>query len=184
MMLTTGDFGYGIYVDDISAGQEIYSNIFFNVGDATGDFLMYTNGIFAGVDENGTVLSDSYWYSRVVNGLAAKPEEGEEGYELWKERWPILYRYNLDISKEGELDCSYTMVNYIKNNAIIGSEFTEPERNPESNSAAERYGVFEGNKNYSIDENPFFNDPTHGDYSFKDGVSFGNIDFTKIGLKY
>ncbi len=206
-----GNPGYGIYIDDVSSGQEIYGNIFFNagahavtlhacndnevhdniiinqvnnLGEAKGDFLMYTNGIFDGVDENGNVLSSDYWYNRVVFGLSFKPEEGEEGYELWKERWPILYRYNLDISKEGEPDCAYTMVNYIKNNAIIGSEFTEPEKNPESGSSAERYGVFEGNKNYSIDENPFFNDPTHGDYSFKDGVSFGNIDFTKMGLKH
>ncbi len=241
MMLTTGDFGavymngllafrsnvirynlftnikgipgYGIYIDDISSGQEIYGNIFYNAGahavtlhacrdnevhdniiinrgrghtncQYDGDFLMYTEGIFAGVDEDGNVVSESYWYNRNVYGLSLKPEEGEEGYELWLERWPILYRYNFDITKEGELDCMYTMVNYIKNNAIIGPEFTEPEHDPESGSAAARYGVFEGNKNYSLDENPFFVDPTHGDYRMREDADFFSIDFSSIGLKH
>jgi len=32
--------------------------------------------------------------------------------------------------------------------------------------------------------NNWFVDPTHGDYRFKTGVSFADIDFDKIGIQY
>ena len=47
----------------------------------------------------------------------------------------------------------------------------------------EKFGIKENNVAYGIDDNKFFTDPTHGDYTFKDGKAPISFDFSKIGIQ-
>ncbi|MBR6916383.1 MAG: hypothetical protein IKN36_08490, partial [Clostridia bacterium] len=44
-----------------------------------------------------------------------------------------------------------------------------------------KYSTIEGNVGYTVDENPFFVNPSRGDYRLKDGVDFPDIKFEDIG---
>ena len=48
-------------------------------------------------------------------------------------------------------------------------------------SIADKFGVFEGNKELTTDTNDYFVDPTNGDYSPKDSSVMPNNHFDKIG---
>jgi len=45
----------------------------------------------------------------------------------------------------------------------------------------ERYSVMEGERLYTLAENPLFVNPTLGDYRVRDEVDFPDIQFEKIG---
>ena len=189
---------YGIYLDSHSSGQKVYGNIFYNAGDVAvavnsgrdndvhdnicintvpnSDFLLYNAGLY-GLIQDGTAdqYEQSEWWqyykSQIVN-------PGEDAYDMWREKWPILYNYNTDPSKVGEPECIFTTVNYIRNNVAIGAPI-------EYSEYCKLFGVVENNTEYPLSENPFFVDPTHGDYTIvKDAERFTvDIDFNKIGIQ-
>ena len=45
----------------------------------------------------------------------------------------------------------------------------------------EEFAIDEGNASYTLDENSFFKNPTHGDYSIIEGADIYDIQFEKIG---
>ena len=86
-----------------------------------------------------------------------------------------MYAYNIDPSKVGEVECLFTTVHYLKNNYSFGNHpggFGE---------VGDKFGVLENNLSFDLDENPIFVDPTHGDYSIREGVDFLDNHFYKIG---
>ena len=110
-----------------------------------------------------------------MNKLKNKiPQPGEPGYEMWSERWPILYQYNDDFSKLGEVECIFTTVNYVTDNYQIGDK-------PIEERAYLLYGVGQDtNKVLTLEVNPFFVDPTHGDYRIREGSDF-DLPVEKMG---
>ncbi|MBR5633435.1 MAG: right-handed parallel beta-helix repeat-containing protein, partial [Clostridia bacterium] len=190
---------YCIYLDGDSAGVEIYGNLFYDSGacgitmDCTRDHIVHDNVyINSNYSEYRRFLFSSilhhtadyletgtYEPGAAMNGgetsVEKVPKEGEQGYDQWKTRWPILYKYHDDITKLGEVECVYTTVNYIENNCIIDNkEITE--------DAYLKYGVGKGtNDAIPNTQNPFFADPTHGDYSITDTTKFPDNHFDKIG---
>ena len=186
-----GGSKYGIYLDDGTAGQQVYGNIFYNVKGQNIVFnggrdnvvhdnvfikaawISYGPGLYSLIEEGTPELvteHDNYKY--LMNNLV---KEGEDGYDLWKERWPIMYAYNIDPSKVGEVECLFTTVHYLKNNYSFGNHpggFGE---------VGDKFGVLENNLSFDLDENPIFTDPTHGDYSIREGVDFLDNQFYKIG---
>lgn len=184
---------YGVYLDGAS-GQEVYGNLFYNAGDHavtlnggrdnevydniiinnrhSGDFLMYNSGLYEAI-VNGTNSPGSDF----LNRLSYKPAVGSEWYEMWYGRWPQIYNYTFDAADVGDINCVFTTINYIKNNTAIGSAII-------SENMREMYDMFgdtENNIESSLDANPYFEDPTHGDYRIREDADFFKIPLEQIG---
>ncbi len=175
---------YSIYLDGDSNNTEIYGNLFYDAGtcgvtiNGGRDHLIHDNvyiqnkndGRFLFTNLNPAtaeyLYEDDFSYEpgsanemkTLVNDI---PHEGHEGYEEWKERWPILYRYNDDFANLGDPDCLFTTINYVYDNYLIGDEEIKEDAyvrfTPEENKKSQKY--------LDLDDNPFFKDPTHGDYT-------------------
>ena len=197
MNMDTSKEAYGIYIDECGSGQEVFENFFHNAGahavvlnggrendirdnitvnSIGGDLLMSNAGMYdlivAGTLDAETVNS----YQTYAHLIAERAAEGTPGYEIWKETFPEVYNFNVDPTKVGDPDCLFTTINFVKNNTVIGSglEFGE---------TYEKFAVKEGNKAIELDKCDIFVDPTHGDYSFKDGKAPIDFDFSKIGIQ-
>lgn len=185
-----------IYLDGTTCGVEIYGNLFFDCGtrgittNGSRDHVIHDN-VYIEVHTQGTFLTSRIYNEEVVEDPTSYesgssgymqtlanpdklPQEGAPGYEMWKERFPLLYSYNDDVTKIGEKECIFTTVIYYDNNYIFGDD----------EITAEAYVMFgvgtETTKYYGIDENPIFNDPTHGDYTLKD-KSVIDLPIEKMG---
>jgi hypothetical protein len=202
---------YGFYVDDNTSGQDIYGNIFYNGGihavtlhdgrdnlvhdniviavptdhnlSFGGDLIMYTQGLSGYVNEDGTVdegfKNTSFYKILYEYDWPGFPQKGEEGYEKWYERWPLVYNYHLDGKRINEVECLFNNINYIKNNAVIGSRIIDTEANRDA--TYNKFAVSENNIVYSLTDNPFFVNPTIGDYRIREDADFHKIPFEKIG---
>ncbi len=179
--IRSGGAQYAIYLDGPSNSTEIYGNLFYNAGSCGvtinggrdnnihGNVYITTHSggrfLFANLNpetEKYLDSPDSYVPPSPVDitELATLiPQPGDAEYELWKSKWPLLYAYNTDISRLGETECFFTTVNYVSDNYQIGDK-------PISERSYLLYGVgAETNRVIGLDENPFFADPTHGDYT-------------------
>ncbi|MBR6807014.1 MAG: S-layer homology domain-containing protein, partial [Clostridia bacterium] len=186
---------YGVYIDECGAGQEVFGNIFYNAGahavtlnggrennihdnicinteDYGGDLLISNEGMYSLIlDGTPELYVNHQTYSLLV---ADRAPLDSPGYEIWYATFPEIYDFNVDPEKVGDPDCLFTTINFLRNNLIIGSDMKFGE-------TFEKFGVNEGNEVYSLDVNDWFVDPTHGDYTFKDGFSFGGIDQSLFG---
>jgi hypothetical protein len=187
---------YGIYIDMDGAGQEVFGNIFYNGGSPTivmngGRENNIHDNIFISNDNYGILMSNPGMYQLILDGtpelyvnhatytgiVESRAPVDSEGYEIWYKTFPELYDFNVDPENVGDPDCLFTTINHLTNNAMIGIKV-------EHGETFKKFGLNEGNVEYKLDQNPFFVDPTHGDYSFKTGVSFADIDINKIGIQY
>ncbi len=185
---------YGIYIDNFTCAMEIYGNLFYNAGDHAvcihggrdnevydnifinanvsplGDAVMYSNGLYEHViTEINLGLPSSVQNTEFYRYYGAQlPKEGDEGYELWRERWPLMFEYTYDLAKLGTLESVYTVINYVERNTVIGSDFPLPDGSDDC--AFNKYGVYKDNEVYGTDENRLFVDPTHGDYTLVKGA--------------
>ncbi len=197
---------YGFYVDDSSCGQIVYGNIFYNGGihavtlhdgrdnlvhdnivisvpskyglSSDSDLVMYTAGMSSHVNEDGTVR-DGYKSDKFYRYLEELPKEGDAAYKAWHDRWPLMYNYHYDATRINEVECAFNTVNYIKNNAVIGSRIIDTEAGRDA--TFNKFAVSENNIVYDLAENPFFVNPAVGDYSIRDDADFHKIPFDKIG---
>ncbi len=185
-----------IYLDGSTCGVEIYGNLFADSGtrgittNGSRDHMIHDN-VYIRWHTSGTFLTSRIYneevledpttyepgssdYMITLSNPAKLPKEGAPGYDLWRERFPLLYSYNDDISKIGETECIFTTVIYYDNNYIFGDD----------EIAAEAYVKFgkgtETTKYYDLDENPLFRDPTHGDYRLVD-ESLIDLPVEKMG---
>ncbi len=187
-MNMAGGAKYSVYLDDGSSGQQVYGNIFYKVG-----AFVFNGGRDNVVHDNIFIKSGFLTYNSGVYGLVmdGKPEEvvnhanyqylvndrvneGEVGYDLWRERWPIMYNFNIDPDRIDEKECLFRMVNYLDNNYVIGDEVR-------FNEVAQLFAEGENNVSFEETENPVFVDPTHGDYSIREDADFFKIPYKQIG---
>ena len=192
----------GYYVDDNEAGVDIYANLFYNelgpvvihkgrdnyvhdnvfIGDQTAVSLSI--GLMHAVEEYGTdapaksydVRQATRAYQTAFDNIEAYPE-----YRAGVEKWsPEVLNYHLDYSRTDDPNFALNPVNIIKNNVHFNSKktCTEP---PIGDKYLYKYTVVENNRAFSLDENPFFVNPTVGDYRLKDGAGITDIEFEKIG---
>ncbi len=181
---------YAIYLDNDTAGQLVYGNVFYNNGVSIVQNGGRANYIFDNVflvdgtvgystgymgykneDANPEEILKTSMYKRYAG---AKPQPGEDGYDVWLERWPELYLTSFDIADYGKLDCIFTPVTYTHGNAgfdvnIVGT------------GEAYLNGAGEKNRDYTTSENPFFVNPSVGDYSIREGADFVDNHYSKIG---
>lgn len=188
-MNMAGGAKYCVYLDDGTSGQQVYGNIFYKVGTFVFNggrdnvvrdnifietpFLTYNSGVYGLLyDGKPEEVVNHANYTYMINN---RVKEGEEGYDLWHDRWPILYDFNLDPDRIDETECLFHMVNYLSNNYVIGT------KNFHWNDMAEMFAEGENNVAFESTENPVFVDPTHGDYSIRDDVDFFKIPYVEIG---
>ena len=186
---------YSIYLDG-SYGVAVYGNLFYNGGNHNivfndgrdndvhdnininnglkGDFLMYNPGPYDLLTNPGKQED----VDALIGNYSRKPNPGEPGYELWYDRWEVMYKYNFDKESVGDFYSFYSTINYVKRNKFIGSEGNFGE-------IYDKFGVKEDNEEFALDENPYFADPTHGDYTIvKNADDFDSryiFDASKVG---
>ena len=188
---------YGCYMDDFSQNQYIYGNVFYECGGCgvvlhnARDQYVYDNFFYdcglsiagpgyydetTGKVMDGILPDGTGWedlYNRYYNG---RINEGEEGYEVWKEAFPYLYAFEPDIEHPEKYTSFFCLWDSIHNNAFLHGSIGG------SLETATRFGDVHDNVTITDDsENPYFVDPTHGNYTLKDGVAFFNIPYEKIG---
>ena len=78
---------------------------------------------------------------------------------------------NGNVFIEGYYAIGSAPLTYMNDNASFGIDVS-----PDMSTA-----VGENNVSYSVDENPFFVNPSIGDYRIREGVDFYDIPFAKIG---
>ncbi|MBR4933427.1 MAG: hypothetical protein IKZ03_03105, partial [Clostridia bacterium] len=179
---------YAIYLDAGTSGQEVYGNIFYNTQHSIVQNAGRANVIYDNVMIYcaGGITSNTGRYGHIVNGtvdsfdLASdpmnqnKPMPGDPMYEEWYARWPELYDFNADPEKVGDPDCLFTTITYLSNNASIGEPLHQSEM-------IDMFGEGENNVNYKDSENPFFVNPSIGDYRIRDDADFFDIPFENMG---
>ena len=183
---------YGAYLDGC-CGVQVYGNIFYEAGDhgvvmnGGRDNVVRDNIFVCMSKKKDHVMYNDYYHNwdtvaeYIANGefqwnfFDVLPKEGAEGYEEWQSRWPILFEYTFEPHDMGDPTCYFTTVNYLKNNAVIGREIEYEEE------WVKEIGVFENEKSYPIEENPFFVNPAIGDYRLRDDADFMNIPYEEIG---
>ena len=141
---------------------------------------MYNEGVYTMIENGETdMMGPDHWFFQYLYRYA--PQEDDPGYKKWLDRWSIIYNYNIDPEKVGDDECVYTIVNYIKNNAIWGDD------DPTFSKIGALFGEFDNNKFFTADQNPFFANPTLGDYTVIDGAGViadeFRVDFSKIGIE-
>ena len=179
---------YAIYLDSQTIGQEIYGNVFYNVGhplvqNGGRDNKFYDNvSIYSGVATDGCG-----WYNYILDGTADtvdvttygiyqnKPLPGDPMYDEWYARWPELYDFITDPAQYEDPNCIFNPGSYFANNAAFGD--------PLFNSASEiiKFNSGGNNVDYKDSENPIFVNPSIGDYRIREDADFFKIPYEQIG---
>ena len=192
---------YAVYLDDFHSNAIIHDNVIHNSGNAA---IMDNNGrdhdihnnvvISTEVQHGGFVTKGEKFYDvatyyDVEEGSETRsfllgttrysiPDKNSEKGQEWLERWPELYDIQ-SILKDP--DCYKDTYLYTKSAGswkdnysfgIIGHNFL---------GATMEKCEIENNPIFSLDENPLFVDPTHGDYSIKAGADFTDNHYALIG---
>ena len=192
-----------LYLDD-STGTETYSNLFFRV-----DFTSMNNGISKyNVFRDNIIINpeseEAVGCSPKIDATLAVEKAMAEGntdaitshelYVRWKtaldyfdshpeqkaiaeELWDGFFDVSLDLDDWQKPGFCMNSSLVVTNNAEINK--TGAAR--EYDGTISKYSVIEGNAGYKTSENPFFADPSAGDYRLRDGVDFPDIHFENIG---
>jgi hypothetical protein len=197
----TGADVYGFYVDNNTSDVEIYGNIFYDGGfyavmlhdgrdnrihdnvfintisNLGSGLVGCTIGMSKYITGDGQLSSLTGWpYTAWMEDMALLPKEGDPNYQLWYDRWPLLFNYHYDVSRFDEVECAFRNVNYVQNNCTFG--FKNRSFGGETLS---KYGIIEGNAGYTLEENPIFVNPSIGDYSIREDADFHKIPYELIG---
>ncbi len=192
--------GFGLYLDDYSAGTDVYSNLFF---DCNGSAVVVHNGRDNLMRDNALVShsSESSPFFVTLTELYGPESPGtmtdEERnilndwlnvYSLYEANpalkayaaahWPEIFSLSTDPADWDSPDFVLA-----RNNTVTGNRFFNKERDvgiPTSEYVV-KYSTIEDNIGYTLDENPIFVNPTLGDYRIKDGADFPDIHFEEIG---
>ena len=200
MNITGGTNGrFGVYLDN-AVGAEVYSNLFYNVGVSVMNNDISKYNTFC---DNATVkgpavcdystnhtefvietvtsgkedeLLNSYSYRRWVEIFAyfdSHPSIKEEAMTYW----PELFTFTTDLSRWQERE-------FCENSSLVitgNRSFNETAKQPEFREIFARYSTIEDNIAYDFGVNPFFVNPTRGDYRIKPDAGFPDIHFEDIG---
>ncbi|MBR3990580.1 MAG: right-handed parallel beta-helix repeat-containing protein, partial [Clostridia bacterium] len=195
-----GHVSLGVYLDDGQSGQEIYGNIFYDIA----NHCVFTNG---GRDNK---IHDNLMISPRADSKAEIHIGGDFDYaegekvmdpewimilelvpfrnELWASHFPVLARIKYENDGEaGAADdpdfARNPSYDEIYGNAmIISQERIDAGGNEQFSDRSVRFGTrMENSAVYPLTENPFFVDPTAGDYRLRDDADFIPIPVERIG---
>ena len=133
------------------------------------DYLLFVNGV-------GFSNSDEIWGNFKGNLPAKNSENGKKWFELWPDLYDILaiaeHADDPDFYKTTDL--YKKPANVCHNNYVFGGEHY-------FDDLWVQYSDNKNNPELPLTENPFFADPTHGDYTITDTSKFADIQYDKIG---
>ena len=187
---------FAIYMDDGHENLICYANVFYNSGTimnnggrdhefydnvfiGNGSGIFGKNANFQDISRYGDEYADGEAFSEGWNSLNSIPDENTPNGQKWKAKWPELYDI-VAIRKDPSIDITklylYTKpMNYCHNNFTIdGAEHTFADEWVE-------FSDHENNVEIPDGENPFFVNPTLGDYSIKDTTKIMDNHYEKIG---
>ena len=194
---------YGLYLDG-SWGCEICNNVFYNVGVCVmnngvpkRNFIhdnivvnpQSANSAMAAVHAEGIDLINyareigdpdlitadwcyTYWQN-ALRDYDAHPEYKAKVAELW----PGLLDVTCDLDRMNEPEFCLNSAVTIRDNAEINTKGAVVQHDP----VATQYCDITPDTGYTIDQNPFFVNPTIGDYRMRDDADFEAIPFENIG---
>ena len=192
-----GSGAFAIYLDDGLAGYEVYGNIFYNNGFAD----IYQNGgrdtkihdnvfIHTKNDPAESIHSGSKYYNMGIQGeiagsaadliktLEKLPAVGTPSRAVWEKRWPEIF--TMDMSGEYNFDDINCPLN--TSHTVLTGNYSFGNLELVIEDGARKFAdKIENNPSYTLDENPLFTDPTHGDYTIREGVDCIDIPFDKMG---
>ena len=194
---------YGLYLDG-SWGAEVCGNVFFNCdkgvmnnGVSRRNYIHdnivvnpnSTDGAISTIHTEGqeivrdalerddmSIITNDWLYVSWSNYLAfynAHPELKAQTEELW----PGIFDIHCDLDRMFEREFCMNSEATIRNNAEINITGSVCEYSEESLE----YSDVTPDAGYTLDENPFFVNPTTGDYRVREGADFFNIQFENIG---
>ena len=199
-----------IYLDDYMSGQEVYGNIIYSSAGGNCIFMhggrenKIHDNIFITLDGNQW-QSDVRLNSEDHEITADRTEDftkpiGDHEHlmilelvpfrsEIWAQHFPTLAKCKYDkyepmASIKDDIDF---IINSSYNEAYDNHSFTTDKGLKSesltyfSDNVRKHATRIEDNQLYTLEENPYFADPTHGDYSIKDGADILDIQFDKIG---
>ena len=199
---------FGVYVDDGGVGVEVSNNLFYGIGNTvvmhdgrnnlvrdnvmintvdpsgvsvTDEMVGYMNGVKDGtVDLNDASSRGGSFYRAWLDLYEAI--ENNEGYgAVMRERDPDLLAMSTDPADVGKPEFVLSPVNTVVGNVTMSpAPADSPVYKPQE--GMDRYVILENNRGLDLKENPFFVNPTLGDYRLADGVTgCPDVQFEKIG---
>ena len=189
---------YGVYVDDDEPGTTVTRNIFFdqnavvihdgrnnamNENILINSHFSVTQGNCETIEEARAAgdiesLKDFRFYKQWCDlfNLFAKSPEVEEGF---RKRWPEVFDLSLDLDDIDEASFVLNPVNEIRGNAY----FTDKGKDYviETYDLADKWLIIEDNKFFGMNENPYFVNPSAGDYRMREDADFPDIHFELVG---
>ncbi|MBR7032581.1 MAG: S-layer homology domain-containing protein [Clostridia bacterium] len=191
--------GFSLYLDDYSAGTSVYSNLFFNGSEMVihngrdnvmrDNILVNPDGKISGFSVTvqndvyrpetlGQFSADDLSVVNNWNNVYAQYDANPALKANTMANWPEIFELTTDLEKWD--DPSFVLA---RNETVVNNRFinvTGQIAVPTSEYVV-KYSTIEGNVGYTLGENPFFVNPSRGDYRLKDGVDFPDIQFEKIG---
>ncbi len=191
--------GFSFYLDDYSAGTAAYSNLFFNGSEFVvhngrdnvmkDNILINTTGAAIGfnVTLQQTVYepetlgqfseNDLNWVKN-WNDVYANYENNPALKANAMANWPEIFELTTDLEKWD--DPSFVLA---RNETIVNNRFINEDASiaVPTREYIVKYSTIEDNIGYTLDENPFFVNPSLGDYRIREGVDFPDIGFERIG---
>jgi len=202
-----GHNALGIYLDDQMSGQEIYGNIFYNMANH-GVFVnggrenkIHDNIMISPTDyvkEEILIGQNFYNHAEAITENFTLPLTDTEHImilelvpfrnELWTSKFPTLAKITYDVNNMAPyVDDRYCVV-YPSFNEVYDNHFITTQNRIDKGRLevfeeyAEKYATrLEKSKVYTVEENPFFVNPSIGDYRIDPDKSNIDIPYEKIG---
>ncbi|MBR3991143.1 MAG: right-handed parallel beta-helix repeat-containing protein, partial [Clostridia bacterium] len=197
----------GIYLDDAMSGQKVYGNIIYETGNNSlfisggRENKIHDNIIISTEEENKwEILFGQLHYDHLaeISDNFTKPITEDEVFmilelvpfrnELWASRFPLLARVKYDLENMAPYIDDPDCVINPSYDEIYGNVIIVPQgRIDEGGSERidDRVRTFasrlEESRHVPLTENPFFVDPTAGDYRLRDDADFIPIPVEQIG---
>ena len=125
-------------------------------------------------DFSAVISHGSYrWWKRIVDRISSD----ETLRTIIAEKAPHLLNYTADTDIWESPDFIMNIVSNVTGNVF----FNKDADYPTFSDTLKKFGSYENNVGYTLEENPLFVNPALGDYRIRDGVDFPDIEFEKIG---
>ena len=150
--------------------------------------------------DNFFILHSGVEYSSNVPEILEKGDaaRGEWPISMWLSFWNSIrnycdtvpgYKEELEARRPGASTFHFDFLNPEDENFVFapvsvatGNVFVNDDKNIKISSQSPEFTTLEDNEAYGLDENPFFVNPTLGDYRLADGVTgCPDVQFEKIG---
>ncbi|MBR7032319.1 MAG: S-layer homology domain-containing protein, partial [Clostridia bacterium] len=116
-------------------------------------------------------------WKQLLDSIRSDPEK----LAAVEENAPWLLERTYDVARWNEPEFCINVVNEVVSNRFINADGKVPSVWDVSEEALLKFSTVADNLGFTTRENPFFVNPTRGDYRVKDGADCANVDFMSAG---